>query len=67
VGFWYEHNVHYPFLDNNYPKGLRDGWKYHSNFSRMGFCQKYAEYTSFVELLKVPMTGSARRKEKEEI
>lgn len=54
VTFWRRHGVHHPFM---LPAYRGDGWRYHLNFSRIGFTKDDAHRVSFVELLHVPTVG----------
>jgi hypothetical protein len=47
--------VHHPFLLPAYSK--KDGYTYHSNFSRLNLDSRYSKYISFVEIVSVPTTG----------
>jgi hypothetical protein len=58
VGFWKRHDVHHPFLLDDYPlKKNTGGVPYHRKFTWLGLDSTYANYISFVELLPVPTTG----------
>ena len=63
VEFWKQHNIHHPFLLDEYPlKKNRGGVPYHRKFQTMGLTSKHAECVSFVELLNVPTVGSTENK-----
>ena len=63
VEFWKRHNVHHPFLLDEYPlKKNRGGVPYHRKFQTMALTAKHAEFITFVELLDVPTIGSTEKK-----
>ena len=63
VEFWKRHNIHHPFLLDEYPlKKNRGVVLYHRKFQTMGLTSKHAEFISFVELLDVPTIGSTEKK-----
>jgi hypothetical protein len=60
VGYWKEKGHHHPFLHPSYGKG--GGYRYHSQFSKIGLPPAYAEKVSFVELLSCPTCGKTAQK-----
>lgn len=61
VAFWNKHNIHHPFLLQEY-KG--DGKRYHKIFSKLEINKKHAEKISFVELIGIPTTGMSMKNKK---
>lgn len=57
VAFWRSHQVHHPFLLDQYSG---DGRFYHRSFSRIGFKPEHAAQVSFIELLHVPTVGRSK-------
>jgi len=57
VAFWRSHQVHHPFLLDQY---FGDGRFYHRSFSRIGFKPEHAAQVSFIELLHVPTVGRSK-------
>ncbi len=55
VAYWKEKNRHHPFLSPVYGKG--SGYRYHYQFSKLGFTTDDAAKISFVELLSCPTVG----------
>lgn len=61
VAFWIKHNIHHPFLLEDY-KG--DGKRYHKIFSKLEIGRNEAEKISFVELIGIPTTGMSMKNSK---
>jgi hypothetical protein len=60
IAFWRDRGVHHPFLLGGYGRGA--GYLYHQNFAQIGFTPEDADRVSFIELLNVPTTTEAGRK-----
>lgn len=59
VKFWQKHQVHHPFLLNEYPfKKNQGGVPFHKRFKSVGLTVEYAEKICFWELLDVPTIGN---------
>ena len=61
VNFWYNHNIHHPFLHPSYDG---EGLKYHNAISRLNFESDLASKISFVEVIGFPTTGDSSKNSK---
>jgi hypothetical protein len=58
VAFWEKHEVHHPFLCDDFPFPRNAGGRpYHKNFTKLGLDSTYAKDISFIELRELPTRG----------
>lgn len=59
--YWKKYGRYHPMLSENAFDPLTgwygDGFRYHTNFSKLGLTPDYADYLAFTELIGVPVSG----------
>ncbi|MDY0152426.1 MAG: hypothetical protein RBS43_09160 [Candidatus Cloacimonas sp.] len=61
TAYWKKYGRYHPLLGENafdpITGGYGDGFRYHTNFNKLGLTPEYADYVAFTELIGVPVSG----------